>query len=113
MLASLADLIEVLGRDLDEAEAPKALRALRYASNLARSLAPWADWEPAPEPVSDAVAALAARRFNARNDSLIAVGPFRYGATASDFTSDERALILGTVSGGVSYTVSLANSDPA
>lgn len=111
MLADLDDLEAELGRSLADDELPKALRALRFASNLATSLAPWSDWDPVPEIVADAVAALAARRFNARNDGLAAIGPFRYetGASLVEFTVAELGM-LGV--GGISFSISIATPDP-
>lgn len=118
MYAELSDLEAVLGRELTDAETPQAEVALRYASSLAGSLAPWADWSTTvPEVVTDCVATLAARRFLARLDGMIAVGPFRYSSTDASFTADEQSLIVGATPmpagvGGASFTLSLGTPDP-
>lgn len=112
MLATVADLEAALGRPIEDGEVIRAERALRYASNLAGTKKPaGADWDPVPEPVTDAVAALAARRFNSRADGLVAIGPFRYGEAykVGFFTAEELAM-LG-VPKGASSTVSLATPD--
>jgi hypothetical protein len=114
---TLSDLEGELGRSITDAEAPKARRALRVAINRARALTLWVDWDVTDFPAyaSDVVTALAARRFLARTDGLVAVGPFRYSDTQAslDFTASELAVLssAGGVTGG-SYTVSIATPDP-
>jgi hypothetical protein len=113
MYAEIADLEAALGRSVESSEIDKAQRALRSASNRAAKLAPWkvTAWGTSlPDEVRDAVGALAARRFNARSDGLISVGPFRYGDKVPlDFTDDELDA-LGLVR--TSRSISIARPDP-
>jgi hypothetical protein len=113
---TLGDLEDELGRGISDAELPKAERALRFAINRALAVTSWMDWEETdfPQYAADAVTSLAVRRFQARTDGLIAVGPFRYGSgSAQDFTAAELATIANAagVAAG-SYSISIATPDP-
>ena len=100
MLAEITDLEAALGRSIETSEVARAQRELTYASSLAGRLAPWNSelWiNGAPEDVKIVVAGLAARRFVARTDGLVAIGPFRYAESdrslTSTFTPDELGML--------------------
>jgi hypothetical protein len=115
--ATQADLEDSLGRALTDAEVPKAIAALRYASNLVRAQYPAINLlTTVPDAVIDAVTSLAERRFLGRRDGVAtqSVGnvSVQYAqAETSTFTAEER-LLLGSVLGSSgNLTVSLAGPD--